>query len=381
MAGSQADASRPWRVGVLFSTTGSMAVIEETQLRGTLQAICEINARGGVLGREIVPVAYDPGSDTRMFARYASRLILDDDVTAIFGCYTSSSRKAVLPVVERLNALLFYPTLYEGFEFSPNIIYTGAAPNQNSVALCTYVMKHCGHRVHVVGSDYCYPHEANRLMRELVRSNGGEVVGESYVGLRAGPRDFAPIMRDIRDARPDVVFSTVVGDATTHLYQAYAAAGFDPKIMPIASLTTTEAELRAMGHDVGENHVTAAPYFQSVQGERNTAFVAGYKALYGDAATTNMCAEAAYFQVHIWAAALAQTGSADADLLRPMILGSSFDAPQGAVAINRLCHHADLWTRIGRANRHGQFDIVEQSAGAIVADPYLVGYGSSVFCQ
>ncbi len=381
MARSQSNTSMPWRVGVLFSTTGSMAVIEQTQLRGTLQALGEINARGGVLGREILPVVYDPASDARAFGRHASRLILDDDVTTIFGCYTSSSRKAVLPVVERLNALLFYPTLYEGFEFSPNIIYTGAAPNQNSMALCTYMMAHYGPRVHVVGSDYCYPHETNRLMRELVRSNGGEVVGESYVGLRAGRHDFAPIMRDIHDARPDVVFSTVVGDATTHLYQAYAAAGFDPKIMPIASLTTSEAELRAMGHDVGEGHVTSAPYFQSVQGERNAAFVAGYKERYGPAATTNMCAEAAYFQVHIWAAALERTGDDAPDLLRPMVLGSSFSAPQGAVAINRSCQHADLWTRIGRANRHGQFDIVEQSAGAIVADPFLVGYGSTVFCQ
>ncbi len=381
MDGSRASGSAPWRVGVLFSTTGAMAVIEQTQLRGTLQAIGEVNARGGVLGREVLPVCCDPGSDTRAYARGAARLILEEDVGAIFGCYTSSSRKAVLPVVERLNSLLFYPTLYEGFEFSPSVIYTGAAPNQNSMALCTYVMAHYGRRVHVVGSDYCYPHAANRLMRELVRSNGGEVVGESYVGLRAGRRDFAPVMRDLRETSPDVVFSTVVGDATAHLYQAYADAGFDPRVVPIASLTTTEAELRAMGADVGEGHVTAAPYFQSVPGERNAAFVAGYKALYGEEASTNMCAEAAYFQVHIWAAALARTGDADADLLRPMILGSSFDAPQGTVAINRLYHHANLWTRIGRANGHGQFDIVEQSAGAIVADPYLVGYGSSVFCQ
>ena len=380
MAVARGETTSPWRVGVLFSTTGSMAVIEETQLRGTLLAIREINAHGGILGREILPVVYDPGSDTTAFGRYASRLILDDDTAVIFGCYTSSSRKAVLPVVERLNGLLFYPTLYEGFEFSPNIIYTGAAPNQNSVALCTYVMEHYGPRVYVVGSDYCYPHETNRLMRELVRNNRGEVVGESYVGLRAGLGDFKPIMRDIRDAQPDVIFSTVVGDTTRHLYHAYSDAGFDPHLMPIASLTTTEAELLAMGHDVGEGHITAAPYFQSVASERNTAFVEGYKALYGADATTNMCAEAAYFQVHIWAAALAQTGRPEADLIRPMILGSSFDAPQGTVVINRICQHADLWTRIGRANRNGQFDIVEQSAGAIVADPYLVSYGRSVFC-
>lgn len=358
-----------------------MALIEDTQLRGTLQGIGEINAAGGVLGREICPIIYDPGSETSAFGRQSGRLMTEHGVSVIFGCYTSSSRKAVLPVVERLNGLLFYPTLYEGFEFSPNIIYTGAAPNQNSLALCTYLVEHFGSRFYVVGSDYCYPHEANRLMGELVRSHGGDVVGESYVGMRAAPRDFISIMRDIRDAQPDVVFSTVVGDSTTYLYQAYAAAGFDPKLMPLASLTTTEAELMAMGHDVGEGHITAAPYFQSVQTARNSDFVAGYKARYGASAATNMCAEAAYFQVHIFASALAQTESMDADLLRPVVLGSSFDAPQGLVEINRSCNHANLWTRIGRANRDGQFDIVEQSPGPIVADPYLVGYGRSVFCQ
>lgn len=357
-----------------------MAVIEETQLRGTLLAIEEINAAGGVNGREIVPRLYDPASEAAAFGHFAKRLMVEDEVTTIFGCYTSSSRKAVLPVVERLNGLLWYPTLYEGFEFSPNIIYTGAAPNQNSVALCRFLMDHYGPRFYFVGSDYVYPRESNRIMRELLRANGGEVAGEVYLDLRCKRRDFLPVMRDVRESAPDVIFSTVVGDATVDLYQSYADARFDPKLLPIASLTTTEAEIRAMGFDVGEGHVTAAPYFECVSGERNSSFVAGYKKRYGADEPTNMCVEAAYFQVHMFAKALGQTNSMDTDILRPMVLGSTFDAPQGRVSINPGCSHADLWTRIGRANRRGQFEVVHQSVNPVLADPYLIGYGRSVLC-
>lgn len=358
-----------------------MAVIEKTQLRGTLLAIEEINAAGGVNGRELVPLIYDPASEAAAFGHFAKRLMVADEVTTIFGCYTSSSRKAVLPVVERLNGLLWYPTLYEGFEFSPNIIYTGAAPNQNSVELCRFLMDHYGPRFYFVGSDYVYPRESNRIMRELLRGNGGEVAGEVYMSLRAQRRDFLPVMRDIRERRPNVIFSTVVGDSTIYLYQSYADAGFDPKALPIASLTTTEAEIRAMGFDVGEGHITAAPYFECVGGERNSSFVARYKKRYGEDEPTNMCVEAAYFQVHIFARALERTNSMETEILRPMVLGSTFDAPQGRVTINPACSHADLWTRIGRANRRGQFEVVQQSVSPVLADPYLIGYGRSTICR
>jgi branched-chain amino acid transport system substrate-binding protein len=367
----------PWRVGVLFSSSGCMAVIEATQLRGTLLAIEEINAAGGVNGREIEPVICDPASETTAFGHCAKRLMVEHGVSTIFGCYTSSSRKAVLPVVERLNGLLWYPTLYEGFEFSPNIIYTGAAPNQNSVTLCQYLMDHYGGRFYFVGSDYIYPRESNRIMRDLVQARGGAVVGETYLGLRSQRSDFMQVIREVRQLQPSVIFSTVVGESTVHLYQSYADAGFDPHLMPIASLTTTEAEIRAMGFDVGEGHITAAPYFQGVDGDRNSSFVKLYKQRYGESEGTNMCVEAAYFQVHIFAKALEQTNTIDTDVLRPMVLGSNFDAPQGQVSINPACSHADLWTRIGRANRAGQFDIVYQSLAPVAADPYLVGYGRS----
>jgi len=352
-----------------------MSVIENTQYQGTLLAIEEINDAGGICGRPLVPVAYDPGSDSSAYGHYAKRLMIEDEVNTIFGCYTSSSRKAVLPVVERLNGLLWYPTLYEGFETSPNVIYTGASPNQNSLALCRYLMDTYGSRFYLVGSDYIYPRESNRVMRELLTANGGSVVGERYVNVHARWQDFLPIMQDIRRLRPDVIFSTVVGEGTVYLYQAYANVGLDPKEMPIASLTTTEAEISAMGCDVGEGHITAASYFQGVDSQANGAFVQNFKRRFGNDVSTNMCAEASYFQVHLFAKALEQANTLDTEVLRSMVLGTSFDAPQGRVTVNPSSGHTDLWTRIGRANRNGQFDIINQSREAVHADPFLIGYG------
>jgi branched-chain amino acid transport system substrate-binding protein len=373
--------SGPWRIGVLFSRTGFMSVIEETQYQGTLLAVEEVNDAGGVCGCELVPVAYDPASDSMAYGHYAKRLMVEDQVRTIFGCYTSSSRKAVLPVVERLNGLLWYPTLYEGFEASPNVIYTGASPNQNSLLLCRYLMDTFGTRFYFVGSDYIYPRQSNRVMRELLRANGGSVVGERYVNLRAHRQEFLPIIQDIKRLRPDAIFSTVVGEGTIFLYQAYADAGLDPKQMPIASLTTTEAEIAGMGFDVGAGHITAAPYFQGIEGSANNAFVQRFKKRLGADISTNMCAEASYFQLHLFVKALEQATTLDTEVLRSMVLGASFQAPQGAVRVNPMSGHTDLWTRIGRANREGQFDVVSQSKEPVHADPFLIGYGRATAKQ
>jgi ABC-type branched-subunit amino acid transport system substrate-binding protein len=368
--------SEPWRVGVLFSRTGVTAVIEESQLKGTLLAIEEINAAGGVNGREVVPIVYDPGSDPRGFVRYGHKLLAEDRVTSIFGCYTSSSRKAVLPVVERRNGLLWYPTLYEGFEYSPNVIYTGAAPNQNSLVLVDFMTEHYGDRFFFIGSDYVYARESNRIMRDLLEERGGEVVAEQYYDLRAAPQEFRQALRDVRRKGPDVIFSTVVGQSTAYLYQAYCDAGLDASGMPICSLTTSEAEIRQMGAGAACGHITAAPYFQTVHSTGNAAFVERYKRRFGADEPTNMCVEAAYFQVHVFARALAVCNSMDTDVLRPAVLGSDFEAPQGRITIERDNNHTDLWTRIGRVNAAGQFDILRESLLAVRPDPYLVSHGT-----
>lgn len=360
-------------MGVLFSRSGHMALIEETQYRGTMLAIEEINEAGGINGRELRAVVCDPASDNALFRAYARKMLTEDSITSIFGCYTSSSRKAVLPIVERLNGLLWYPTLYEGFEYSPNIIYTGAAPNQNSLALFDYLSRNYGTRFYFVGSDYVYPRESNRIMRDLVLQAGGEVAGETYVPLNAQRLHFLPVLRDIKQAAPDVIFSTVVGEATVYFYQAFAECGLDSRKMPIASLTTSEAEIAAMGFDVGEGHITAASYFQGAGGCREADFIDRYKRRYGESESTNMCVEAAYFQVHLFAMALKQVNTLETAVLRPAVLGSVIDAPQGKVSINLLSSHADVWSRVGRANRAGQFSIVQQSPARIASDPFLIG--------
>lgn len=365
--------SEPIKVGVLYSETGVTSAIEYSQLLGTLFAIDEVNAAGGIDGRELVPVHYDPCSDPAQYRTLAERLVTIDNVKVIFGCHKSSTRKAVIPVVERWNRLLFYATLYEGFEYSNNLIYTGAAPNQNSVQLADFMMSTFGLRVYQVGSDYIFPYESNRIMSDLVRQRqGGETVATRYVPLGATGPEFADVIADIKDKQPDFIFSTVVGNATQHFYRAYAEAGFDPKSMPIASLTTGELEVAQMGASAAAGHFTASPYFQSIESPENDQTLTRFRARYGDRTVPNACWEAAYFQVHLFANAARRAGTDDIDMLMPHLLGSEFLAPQGKVRIEASNHHTCLYPRIGRANSKGQFTIVRESKRPVVPDPYLV---------
>lgn len=370
--GRTSSSASPWRVGILFSETGVTSVIEKSQLHGALLAIEEINEAGGVDGRDIRPIAYDPGSIVTRYGELAETLLAHDGVNVIFGCYMSSTRKEVLPVIERRNALFFYPTLYEGFEYSPNVIYGGAAPNQNSVPLASYLMENYGKRFYFVGSDYIYPRESNRVMRNIVRQGGGEVIGERYVSLHAKAEDFEVILRDIRRQQPDVIFSTVVGTGTIHFYQAYRRAGGDGQRVPIASLTTNEAEVAQMGAEAAAGHITAAPYFRNISTVANRRFLKRYQQRFGTVADVTSCCEAAYFQVHMFADALRQTGNTDTDQLRAALSGAEYEAPQGRVKIDPDNNHTYLQSRIGRVDDDGEY-VVELEAGRpIKPDPYLV---------
>ncbi len=365
--------SDPLKVGILFSETGTTSTIGQSQLQGALLAIEEINRAGGVLGRELVAVRRDPASTPARYAELAEELILREKVNVIFGCYMSSSRKAVIPVVEKWNKLLFYPTLYEGFEFSGNVIYTGAAPNQNSVQLADFMTSSFGARVYLIGSDYIYPYESNRIMRELVMQHpDSELLGEHYLPLEATERDYRAIMEDIRAKQPSFIFSTVVGDSTAQLYRAYADAGFSTKAMPIASLTTSEAEIAQMGFDVASGHFTAAPYFQSIDSEANRQCLANLRKLFGDDCRPNLCWEASYFQMHLFANAFRKAGTDNISELLPQLLGSEFDAPQGRIRLDPGNHHTWLYPRVGRANAQGGFTILRQATRAVSPDPYLV---------
>ena len=362
----------PIKVGVLFSREGATSRVETSMLLGTLFAIREINDAGGLDGREVVPMHYDPQSVPARYAELATRLILEDKVDVIFGCYMSSTRKAVLPVVERWNRLLFYPTMYEGFEYSPNVIYTGGTPNQHSAPLANYMVSRFGPRVYMVGSDYIFPYESNRTMSDFIlQRKGGKKLGERYLPLDAQERDFVQIAEDIRRRQPDFIFSTVVGRTTRMFYQAYADAGLDPSTMPIASICTSEPEVAEMGSRIAQGHYTAAPYFRSLPTAANRQALDRFVRLFGDRVEPNMSWEAAYFQVHLFAGAFRAAGSTEHTVLLPHVLGSEFDAPQGRVRVDPVTHHTRLFPRIGRVGANGQFTILAESAGGVDPDPYL----------
>jgi branched-chain amino acid transport system substrate-binding protein len=367
-------AMEPIRIGMLFSQTGVTSVIERGERMGTLLAVEEINEAGGIDGRPLRLVSYDPESNPTRYQQLAEKLILDDGVRVILGCYMSSTRKSVIPVVEKWHALLVYPTLYEGFEYSRNVVYTGAAPNQNSVQLAEFMLRTYGSRVFMVGSDYIYPYESNRIMSDLILERGGEKVAEHYLPLNAEWDAYLDIARKIKRLAPDFIFSTVVGDGTALLHRAYREVGLDPARVPIGSLTTCEAEVQQMGAALAEGHITSAVYFQSVASELNERCVRKCKQRFGADVVTNMCWEAAYFQTHLVANALRKARTDSVRELLRVLPGSEFLAPQGLVRLDEDNHHTYLRPRIGRVNAHGQFDILEEATSWVRPDPYLVDH-------
>lgn len=364
----------PLRVGLLFSKSGVTSQQESSQLYGALFAIDEINGLGGVAGRELVPVHYDPQSDNSRYKLALERLILEDGINVIVGGYMSSSRKAMLPVVERHDKLLFYPQQYEGFEFSENIIYTGAAPNQNILQLAKYIVPEFGARVYMIGSRYVYPYETNRTMQSLISNYPGyEIVAERYVSLHANREAIDEIVVDIKRRNPDFIFCTLIGSTVPYLYESFRRAGLDPRKMPIASLNTSEAEMALMDPEAACGHLTSSPYFQSLDSPLNRSVLDRFfNSRHGERAVPNMNWEASYSAVHLMANACRNAGSDASRELLQALLGSEIEAPQGRVRIDPSNHHTSLYPRIGQANGRGQFTIVKDLGKRIDPDPYMV---------
>lgn len=361
-----------WRVGVLFSRSGVTAAAEIAESNGTLLAIEEINAAGGVLGRPLEPVVHDPGCSADKYRDLALHLMTHDGIRTIFGCYMSTARKSVLPQVEAYRGLLFYPTFYEGFEYSKRCFYTGSSSNQNAVQLARYLIENFGTRIMLVGSNYVFPYEYNRVVTDLVVRAASSVVSELYVPVDPVRKDFNRVIKQIDNLKPDVIVSTVVGTGAIMLYEAYKDAGFDSAVVPIASLTTTEAEVAQMSPDVAAGHLTSASFFETLDSPQAQTFVGAFKRRFGADAPVTASAEAAYFQVHLYARALELAGGDDPDAIAARLPGLEFDAPQGPVRIDPDNHHTELWSRIGRVNDAGKFDIIWSSESRIKPDPYFV---------
>lgn len=362
---------RTWSVGVLFSRSGPLKVTQSEHFFGTALAIRQINEAGGILGREIDVVAYDPASDPEAFRHLADRLLTDDGISVIFGCSSSAERKAVLPAIERRNGLLWYPSPYEGFEYSPNVIYTGATPNQNSFPLAEYLVRHVGPRLFLLGSDYVYPRESNRVMRDLVESYDGDVLDEVYVPMEASDAHFRRVLKRLNRLQPDAVFSTVVGNAARRFYRMYREAGFDPQAVPIASLTMAEGEIAAIGSDLCVGHITSAGYFGSVDSDANRKFVADYRAAFGVDHTPSIYSASAYAQVMLFSEALRIAGTLDTLRLVEAAQDLTVTAPEGPITVDSENNHCWLRPRIGRVRPDGQFDIVWQAATPVKPDPYV----------
>ncbi|MEJ8848305.1 transporter substrate-binding domain-containing protein [Variovorax rhizosphaerae] len=367
-----------WRIGVLFSRSGATGVTESEHFFGTVLAIEEINARGGVLARKLAPIAYDPKGESSEYRRLATHLLIDDDVNVIFGCSRSSSRKAVLPVIERNNGLLWYCSFYEGFEYSPNVIYTGAVLNQNSMQLAAYLLRNKGAKFFLVGADYIYPRESNRVMRDMVEQHDGEVMDEVYLPIEATEAQLDEVLRDIAELRPNVVFSTLVGESARMFYKRYRQHGLDPRDIPIASLSMAEEEIRLIGAELCEGHITAATYFNSLDNPSNKHFVSLWHQRFGNKPTSTW-SEMAYNQVHLFALALERTGSLDTAKLVQSAHAVTFDSPEGLLAIDAENNHCALTPRIGVCRRDGQFDVVWEGREPIKPDPYLSTFGFSEF--
>ncbi len=373
MAGSmKEDASGVIKVGVLHSLSGTMSISETAVKDATLLAIEEINASGGVLGKQIEPVIEDGASDWPTFAEKAKKLIQSDEVAVVFGGWTSASRKAMLPVFEANNGLLFYPVQYEGLETSPNIFYTGATTNQQIVPAVEYLLKEGNTKFYLLGSDYVFPRTSNLIINKQLKAAGLEAVGEEYTPL--GHTEYSTVIAKIRSAEPDVVFNTLNGDSNVAFFKQLKDAGISPEDLTTVSVSVAEEEITGIGAENMVGHLVAWNYFQTTETPENTKFVSAFKTKYGENRVTDDPIEAGYFGVYIWAKAVEKAGSTDVAAVKEAAKGLQFQAPGGLVTVHDSNQHVAKTVRIGAVRDDGQIDEIWNSGSPVVPDPYLDTY-------
>ncbi|MEL7346492.1 MAG: transporter substrate-binding protein [Pseudomonadota bacterium] len=380
---STARAADEIEVGVLFSLTGGLSIVEKSLADATMMAISEINAAGGVMGKMIKPIMEDGASDPKTYNEKASKLVIRDRVPTVFGSYTSASRKAVLPVFERRKNLYFYPTYYEGFECSKNVVYTGAVPNQQLSNFIPWIINTLGKKkFFIVGSNYIYPREMAKVSKILIEQNGGEWVADEYLEL--GHSEWGAMVSRIKDSGCDVVLSNVVGDSVVAFYREFKNQGLTHDKLPICATVTSEIEIAAMGAEFAVGSYTSFPYFQAIDTDINGAFIERYRAFVNDgSAVTHHALESSYFQVFLWKQAVEKAGEATPDAIREGVKGQVFDAPNGKVTIDPENLHAYLTPRIAQWGADGQGTIIDEYPDPIQPLPY-VAYGETgddLFCK
>lgn len=359
-------------LGFLNSTSGVMAISEQTVRDSLMLATDEINADGGILGKQIEFIEEDGQSEPAVFAEKINKLLTEDEVAAVFGGWTSASRKAMLPVVEGADGLLFYPVQYEGLEASENIYYTGATTNQQIIPAMDFLASEGVETLFLAGSDYVFPRTANKIIKQYAEELGIEIVGEEYVPLDSD--DWTTQVAKIAAAEPDFVFNTINGSSNVGFIKAYDEAGLGPDNSPIISVSIAEEEAPAMGVDLTGQYA-AWNYFQSVDTPANAAFIEAFQGEYGSDRPTSDPMEAAYTSLYLYKALVENAESFCVDAVNESADGVSVDAPEGTVTVNGENHHISKTGLIGQINADNQFDVVWSSEEPIEPDPFLEGYG------
>jgi urea transport system substrate-binding protein len=377
-----ARAADAMKVGVLFSLTGGLSIVEKSLADATQMAIAEINAAGGVMGQKVEVILEDGASDPKTYNEKASKLLVRDGVPTVFGSYTSASRKAVLPVFEKRNRMYFYPTYYEGYECSRNVVYTGAVPNQQLSNFIPWIIKTLGKKkFFIVGSNYIYPREMAKVCKILIEQNGGQWIADEYLEL--GHSEWGSMVNKIKSSGCDVVISNVVGDSVIAFYREFKNQGLTHDKLPICATVTSEIEIAAMGAEYAVGSYTSFPYFMAIDTDRNKAFVERYRAYVKDPkAVTHHALESSYFQVFLWKQAVEKAKSVEPDAVREGVRGQQFDAPGGHVTVDADNLHTWLTPRIAQWQADGQGKIINAYPQPIKPLPY-VAYGetdSNLYC-
>ena len=365
-------------VGLLHSLTGSMAISEKSVRDAEVLAIEEINAAGGVLGHQINYIEEDGASEPAIFATKAEKLVGQDMVATVFGCWTSSSRKAVKSIFEEYESLLWYPVQYEGMEQSPNIVYTGAAPNQQIVPAIEYLIEEGYTKFFLLGSDYVFPRTANMIIKAQVDAAGLELVGEEYAAM--DQTDFSAIISKIEAAQPDVIVNTLNGTGNVSFFKQMSEKNYDASKYMTMSFSIAEEEVAAIGKNILKDHMVSWNYYQTTDTPENEKFVAAYKEMFGNSRVTSDPAEAAYSAVYLWKAAVEKAESFDVDKVLEAIKSGevSFQAPEGLVVINGENQHLAKPVRIGQVNEAGLITEIYATDSPVDPDPYLLTYDWAV---
>jgi urea ABC transporter urea binding protein len=361
----------PIRVGILFSQTGPMSISEMPLKHAVMQAVEEINASGGILGRTLIPVIRDGRTREELFAKRAKEMV-DDEVSVIFGGWRSVDRKAMIPCVENTKTLLFYPLQYEGNESSRSVFYGGMTPNQQVLPALEWFMSPEGgsrSRLFLIGSDYVFPRTAHYIVKEFLKNKSMAVVGEAYVPF--DHKEFDSHLQAIRESKADLILSTINGTSNIAFFNQYAQQGFAPQATPILATSIGEAGLRSIPSASTTGHFAAWSFFQSLPSERARRFVQRFQEEYGDDRPVHDPMESAYTQVYLWREAVERAGSFSAEAVRKVLEKNiEFEGPGGWVRVDARNHHVYKRLRIGRVRSDQQFDIVYESPDPIPPDPY-----------